>query len=114
MKNKDLSEVLAVVGVIVFLLILGAIADAGTPKCIKDGCNNEKADGSEYCYLHKPVKSTGSYGGSSSYKSSSSTGKSTYSGPTSTTEVKNQTDSYKSTTSTKKNSTTSINFRKQL
>lgn len=69
MNNKmSNGEALActVVIMFVFLLIFGFINDATEPKCIKGGCDNKRAEGSSYCYLHK------SYSGSSSHKSKTS------------------------------------------
>lgn len=65
-KRNDGSGVLATIIVIGFFLFIGLIMDASTPTCIKSGCDNDQAEGSSYCYLHKL------YSGSSSYKSKSS------------------------------------------
>ena len=74
-------------GLLVFgiILIIGLIAGAGDSSantCIKSGCNNTRASGSSYCYIHKPYTSsgtttrsynTGTGGGSTSGTNRSST-----------------------------------------
>lgn len=65
MSNGE-ALVCTVVFMFVFLLIFGFINEATEPKCIKGGCDNKRAEGSSYCYLHK------SYSGSSSHKSKTS------------------------------------------
>ena len=43
-------------GIIVAVLFLGAIgwlADLAEPKCRMAGCDNRRADGSSYCFLHQ-------------------------------------------------------------
>ena len=58
-------------------IIIALIMDATTPKCIKSGCDNEQAEGSSYCYLHKLYSSSGSYKPSTkNYSSSSGSSKS--------------------------------------
>ena len=63
-QNSLGSGIIAFITVICVLWIIGMALDANTPKCIKAGCDNDRASGSSYCYLHKP------YSGSSSTKSS--------------------------------------------
>lgn len=43
------AKILLIVGMI---LILGILVDLFTPKCIHSGCDNDRRDGSNYCYLH--------------------------------------------------------------
>ena len=62
-RKNEVSNIVAAITAIVFLLFIALIMDACTPKCIKYGCDNDQAEGSSYCYLHKL------YSGSSSYKS---------------------------------------------
>ncbi len=84
MKRDDSGINGLAAGLLVFgiILIIGMIGDAtgsSTNKCINSGCDNERAPGSIYCYLHKPYmvgstttkKSTGA-SSSSSYNSGSS------------------------------------------
>ncbi|MBO5247411.1 MAG: hypothetical protein J6B28_09155 [Eubacterium sp.] len=65
-RRSDGSGILAGGIAVGFILVVGLIMDAGTPKCIKSGCDNDQAEGSNYCYYHKL------YTGRSSYKSKSS------------------------------------------
>ena len=88
MKNNTFSSF--VIGFAVTFCVLGLISvviDANTPKCIKAGCNNDRASGSSYCYIHKPytysgtTKSTSgskSPGGSTKKSSSSGSSKKSY------------------------------------
>lgn len=62
-RKNDVSNIVAAITVIGFLLFIALIINACTPKCIEYGCDNDQAEGSSYCYLHKW------YSGSSSYKS---------------------------------------------
>lgn len=77
--------------VIGIFLLVGMICDESAKnKCILKGCDNKRAPGSSYCYLHKSYgkTSSGSYTKSSGIKSSGSsysgsktkTSGSTYSG----------------------------------
>lgn len=43
----------AIIAVIVVFFILGGIINLFTPKCIVDGCNSERTEGSSYCYYHE-------------------------------------------------------------
>lgn len=62
--------------VIVILACITTIMDISTPKCHYAGCDNEQAEGSNYCYLHRPFTVSGSSKSSySGYRST--TGKST-------------------------------------
>ena len=59
--------------------LISVVIDANTPRCIKSGCNNERASGSSYCYIHKPYTYSGTTKSTSKSKSlgsTSSTGKS--------------------------------------
>lgn len=44
-----LAKILLVIGII---LIIGIVSDALTPKCTASGCDNDRREGSSYCYLH--------------------------------------------------------------
>lgn len=77
MRNNNSGTGLAVVMVIGVLLVIGWIGNAMEPKCIKSGCDNSRAEGSSYCYLHKGSSYDYTYryaGSSSSSNSSSSSG----------------------------------------
>ena len=90
-KNSFGETVILVLMVIGIFLLVGMICDESAKnKCILKGCDNKRAPGSSYCYLHKSYgkTSSGSYTKSSGIKSSSSsysgsktkTSGSTYSG----------------------------------
>lgn len=93
MKKGSFGQSLAVFFVIIGVLyIIGSVSEANEPKCIKAGCDNKQATGSNYCYLHKP------YTGSSSYSSSSNS-----SGSSSSNNLSGS-SAYKSNSSGKKSS----------
>lgn len=95
MKNNGMSTGAALFITLCIMIGIGSIMNVTEPKCIKSGCDNKRAEGSSYCYLHKGSIYDHTYkysGSSSSFKSSSSS----YSGSSST---------YKSTSSTTKSST---------
>ena len=101
MSNKGMSTGAALFLTLCIMAGIGSLIGAAEPKCIESGCNNKRAEGSNYCYSHKPYgsghssnKSSGSYSNGSS-KSSSSSGSSSSSSSTSS-------NSYKSTTSNTK------------
>lgn len=49
-KGTDfLAKVLLVIGI---LLIIGMLVNVFTPKCGMADCDNERKEGSQYCYLH--------------------------------------------------------------
>lgn len=98
-KRNDGSGVLATIIVIGIFLFIGLIMDASTPKCIKSGCDNDQAEGSSYCYLHKL------YSGSSSYKSKSSS----YSNSSGSNSSKSSSTSNKTTSSSSSKSKYSSN-----
>lgn len=82
MKNNDngingIAAGLLVFGIIIIIGMIGNAADSSSNRCIKAGCDNKRASGSSYCYIHKPY--TG--GGATARNSSSTT--STYSDGTS-------------------------------
>lgn len=90
-KNSFGETVMLVLMVIGIFLLVGMICDESAKnKCILKGCDNKRAPGSSYCYLHKSYgkTSSGSYTKSSGTKSSGSsysgsktkTSGSTYSG----------------------------------
>ena len=74
-KNSFGETVMLVLMVIGIFLLVGMICDESAKnKCILKGCDNKRAPGSSYCYLHKSYgkTSSGSYTKSSGTKSSSS------------------------------------------
>lgn len=75
--GQGLAAFLVVIGI---FYIIGAISEAGEPKCIKSGCDNKQATNSSYCYLHKPYSGSSSSHSNSSYfnKSSSSSSSSSH------------------------------------
>ena len=90
-KNSFGETVILVLMVIGIFLLVGMICgESAKNKCILKGCDNKRAPGSSYCYLHKSYgkTSSGSYTKSSGTKSSGSsysgsktkTSDSTYSG----------------------------------
>lgn len=90
-KNSFGETVILVLMVIGIFLLVGMICgESAKNKCILKGCDNKRAPGSSYCYLHKSYgkTSSGSYTKSSGTKSSGSsysgsktkTSGSTYSG----------------------------------
>ena len=90
-KNSFGETVILVLMLICIFLLVGMICDESAKnKCILKGCDNKRAPGSSYCYLHKSYgkTSSGSYTKSSGTKSSGSsysgsktkTSGSTYSG----------------------------------
>ena len=75
-KNSFGETVILVMMVIGIFLLVGMICDESAKnKCILKGCDNKRAPGSSYCYLHKSYgkTSSGSYTKSSGTKSSSVT-----------------------------------------
>lgn len=98
MKNSSIGgKIITVLIVVVILYIIGSAVDGSRPKCIKSGCNNDRAPESMYCYLHKSS-------GNSTYKDS-------YSGTTrgttvSTTEVTTRQAGETTTVTTREEPTT--------
>ena len=43
--------------VVLVLFLIGTLGKTSEPKCIKAGCDNKRASGSDYCYIHKPSSS---------------------------------------------------------
>lgn len=73
MKKNSFGQGLAVFLVVIGIFyIIGAIGEAGESKCIKAGCDNKRASGSGYCYLHKPYTGSSTSHSSSSYSNKSS------------------------------------------
>ena len=73
---------LLIVGVFLIIGLIAGASDSSVNTCIKSGCNNTRASGSSYCYIHKPYTgsgsatrsySTGTGGGSTSGTNRSST-----------------------------------------
>ena len=89
-RRNDNSGLFAVLVVVAFIIVVGLVKDAATPKCISSGCDNDQAEGSYYCYYHKL------YSGSSSYKSSSSNTKSSGSSSSSGYKSSSKKSSYSS------------------
>lgn len=111
MKKSSFGEKLTVFLVIVgFLYMIGSIVEACEPKCSKSGCDNKRASGSSYCYLHKPSStshSSSSYSSKSSRSSSkgslsNSSSTSSYSDKSTTTNTPSYNSSTKKSTTTKK------------
>ena len=81
------STAAKIILVILIMAFIGSLfPEDHSKECIKADCSSEKASGSNYCYLHKPIPSSLS----SSSSSKSNTTKSNYSSGTGGT--------YKSTT----------------
>ena len=101
---KALASGLLIFGII---LIIGMIASGNDSAntCIKAGCDNKCAEGSSYCYIHKPY--TGSSSTRSTYSSGGSGSKSTNSGSTSSYSSTNK----KSSSTSKSHSTGSGSTR---
>ena len=79
-KNSFGETVILVMMVIGIFLLVGMICDESAKnKCILKGCDNKRAPGSSYCYLHKSYgkTSSGSYTKSSGTKSSGASSNST-------------------------------------
>lgn len=70
-RRNNGSSRIAVFVVIGFLFVLGLAMDVPIPRCIEDGCKNEKAPNSSYCYWHKPHTGNNSYESKSSSYSTS-------------------------------------------
>ena len=60
-KNNmnGLAGGLLVLGVILIIGLIAGAGDSSANTCIKSGCNNTRASGSSYCYIHKPYTSSG-------------------------------------------------------
>lgn len=72
MSKNSFGQRIAIFLVIIGILyVIGTIGEASEPKCIKAGCNNKRASGSNYCYLHESSGSRYSSYGSSTYQSKS-------------------------------------------
>ncbi|MBE5943205.1 MAG: hypothetical protein E7264_11815 [Lachnospiraceae bacterium] len=52
-SSGDGSSFKAFVAVVIFFLMVCGVVNLCTPKCIVDGCNSEREEGSSYCYYHK-------------------------------------------------------------
>ena len=79
MKKNSFGQGVAVFIVVIGICyMIGAIGKASEPKCMKAECDNRRASGSSYCYLHKPYTGSSTSHSSTSYsnKSSSSTSES--------------------------------------
>lgn len=76
MNNSSGDFIGKILGVVAFFALIGLIGSVfvnDEPTCIKSGCDNHRASGSSYCYLHKPSTSSHSSSSSSSTYDSSST-----------------------------------------
>ena len=56
-KNSFGQSVLVVLVFVLVLFLIGTLGKTSEPKCIKAGCDNKRASGSDYCYIHKPSSS---------------------------------------------------------
>ena len=74
-KSDGVSNGMALLCTVGIMLLIGLIIEAGQPKCIASGCNNDAKEGSRYCWLHDNSYS-GWKSNSSSSTRSSSTGRS--------------------------------------
>ena len=45
---------LLIFGIILIIGMIGNAADSSSNRCSKAGCDNRRASGSSYCYIHKP------------------------------------------------------------
>lgn len=57
MKNSNrniIASGLLILGVFLIIGLIAGGANSSTNRCIETGCNNERASGSSYCYIHKP------------------------------------------------------------
>ena len=95
-NSNGMSTGMAALCTFGILLFIGWMIDLGTPKCIKNGCDNDAKEGSNYCYIHD----NSSY----RYKSSGSSGSGSYSGST--------TNKSSSTSSSVKSSESASNSKK--
>ncbi len=62
MKNNSgsgLAGGLLIIGVILIIGLIAGAGDSSANTCIKSECNNTRASGSSYCYIHKPYTSSG-------------------------------------------------------
>ena len=91
--------VISIIGLVGFAKDISP-AFASKKRCVKAGCDLEAAEGSAYCYIHKPYKSTYSGGGTKS--TSSSKQKNTSGAKNKTTSVSGS--NKKSSTTTKSSS----------
>ena len=69
--NSSSDTMIALLCTVGVLLIIGYIGVALEPKCSKSGCDNKAAEGSSYCYIHKPYRYT-SHSTSRDYNSTDS------------------------------------------
>ena len=115
MKKNSFGQGVAVFIVVIGICyMIGAIGKASEPKCMKAGCDNRRASGSSYCYLHKPYTGNGSSHTTSSYSSqtsgstskdyTSSSGSGSYSTKSYTTNNSSYNSSLKKDTTTKASS----------
>lgn len=103
-KNNmnGLAGDLLVLGVILIIGLIAGASDSSANTCIKSGCNNTRASGSSYCYIHKPYSGSSTRSsGSSSKTYSTGTGGGASSG---TTSNKNNTSSYTGGSTTRRTS----------
>ena len=86
-RKNDGSRFIAGIIIVGFLVMIAVlIMDEITPKCGKEGCENEQVSGSIYCYVHElfsessshQSKSSGYSSGSSNSSSSSSKSSSSF------------------------------------
>ena len=71
---------LLIFGIILIIGMIGNAADSLSNRCIKARCDNRRASGSSYCYIHKPYTGGGTtkISGSTTGSYSSGTSSRTY------------------------------------
>ena len=99
-NSNEMSTGMALLCTLGILIFIGWIGNLSTPKCRKNGCDNDAKEGSSYCYLHD-----NSYYGNKNSGSSSSGSSSGYNSHSSSTGTK----SSSSSTSGTSNGVTSSN-----
>lgn len=101
-ENKNGSGWTSLIMLVAVVFIAGSVLTNSKPKCIKSGCDNEQAEGSSYCYLHKPYKSSGGSGGSDTTNENNNSSSDHYSSSSPVTSTNNY-----SNASSQKNSASS-------
>ncbi len=71
---KGMAPVWLILGLILLIALLGNKKDSPSDRCIEPGCDSKRAQGSSYCYIHKPYTGGGSSSSSSGSSSSYSSG----------------------------------------
>ena len=89
---NSLAVGLLILGVVLIIGLLAGNGDSSVSTCSKPGCDNVRASGSSYCYIHKPYTGSGTTsktyntgsGSDSNSESSRSSTTSSYSSHTTT------------------------------